>query len=109
MQPYLSPYRKTCIGCARTRCGLRTVLWDAVAAVKDPHYVTLGKLGAAVLHSRYDGAALTCNARRVFDARFERDVDPAITDPAERARRADHGRRAYFLRLALASAKARRV
>ncbi len=46
--------------------------------------------------------------RRQLD-RFEREVDPDGTlPPAERARRAEHARKAYFLRLALASAKARR-
>lgn len=48
-------------------------------------------------------------AREAFDARFEREVDPDGTlPPAERARRAEHARKAYFYRLALKSAKARR-
>jgi hypothetical protein len=35
-------------------------------------------------------------------------VDPeGLLDPRERARRAEHARKAYFLRLALASAHAR--
>jgi hypothetical protein len=42
--------------------------------------------------------------------RFEREVDPEGVLPAqERQRRAEHARKAYFLRLALASAKARRA
>jgi hypothetical protein len=41
--------------------------------------------------------------------RFEREADPAgVLDPAERARRAEHLRRAYFTRLALASSRARK-
>ncbi len=53
--------------------------------------------------------ARTEPARQAFDGRFEREVDPDGTlPPAERARRAEHARKAYFTRLALASAKARR-
>ena len=41
--------------------------------------------------------------------RFEREVDPdGVLSPEERARRAGHARKAYFTRLALQSAKARR-
>ncbi len=41
--------------------------------------------------------------------RFERQVDPdGVLTPAERARRAGHARKAYFARLALRSAQARR-
>jgi hypothetical protein len=41
--------------------------------------------------------------------RFERQVDPDGTlKPEERARRAGHARKAYFTRLALRSAQARR-
>ncbi len=41
-------------------------------------------------------------------ARFEREVDPDGTlPPAERARRAEHARKAHMARLALASARAR--
>lgn len=40
--------------------------------------------------------------------RFEDQVDPERTlTPGERARRAEHARKAYFARLALKSAKAR--
>ena len=56
-----------------------------------------------------DPVGRTAPARRAFDERFAREVDPAGTlDPAERARQAAHARKAYFLRLALKSAKARR-
>ena len=41
--------------------------------------------------------------------RFEREVDPnGELTPAERARRAGHARKAYFTRLSLKSAQARR-
>jgi hypothetical protein len=47
-------------------------------------------------------------AREAFWAKFEREVDPeGLLDPAERARRAQMARKAYFTRLALKSAQAR--
>jgi len=56
-----------------------------------------------------DPSAATAAARQAFADRFERQVDPDSTmPPAERARRAEHVRRAYFARLALKSAQARR-
>jgi hypothetical protein len=67
------------------------------------------RLGAHALHSKYNSRELTAPARAAFRARFEREVDPDGTlAPAERARRAAHLRKAYFTRLALASARARR-
>jgi hypothetical protein len=66
-----------------------------------------GRIGAAVLHSQ--GKTNTGPARAAFNARFEREVDPdSLLDPVERARRAEHARRAHFQRLALKSAQARR-
>jgi hypothetical protein len=57
-----------------------------------------------------DPTARTANGRAAFLARFEAEVDPDGTlTPEERHRRAEHARRAYFTRLALASAKARRA
>lgn len=51
----------------------------------------------------------TRKAREAFDERFDREVDPDnLLDPVERARRAGHARKAYFARLALKSAQARR-
>lgn len=56
-----------------------------------------------------DPAARTASARAAFLDRFEREVDKdGVLDPAERARRAEHARKAYFARLALRSAQARR-
>ncbi|MFE1462530.1 hypothetical protein ACFW6M_15715 [Streptomyces nigra] len=53
-------------------------------------------------------SAHTAPARTAFLDRFEREVDPDGTlTTEERARRAEHARRAYFKRLALASARAR--
>ncbi len=66
------------------------------------------QLAAATLHARYDSRQLTAPARRAFLARFEAQVDPERRLPsAERQRRAASARRAYFVRLALASSRAR--
>jgi hypothetical protein len=70
-------------------------------------------IGAIGAHQSWantnDRPARTLHAREAFLNRFERLVDPdgALTQE-ERARRATSARRAYFLRLALLSAKARR-
>jgi hypothetical protein len=68
-----------------------------------------GLLGALSTHSRHSGEEITAAARAAFNARWERQVDPQGKLPeAERIRRAEYAKRAYFTRLALASAKARR-
>lgn len=55
-----------------------------------------------------DPAARTAPARSAFLSRFDREVDPEGTLPdAERHRRADAARKAYFTRLAYASSRAR--
>jgi hypothetical protein len=55
-----------------------------------------------------DPTGRTAPARKAFLERFEREADPGgVLDPAERSRRAEHLRRAYFTRLALASSRAR--
>lgn len=57
-----------------------------------------------------DRAARTEKARKAALDRFERQVDPDGTlPPAERAKRAENARKAYFSRLALKSAQARRA
>lgn len=57
-----------------------------------------------------DRAARTAAARQAALDRFERQVDPEGTlDPNERAIRAEHARKAYMLRLAYLSAKARKA
>jgi hypothetical protein len=72
-------------------------------------YALWGRVGAHQQHARHDPTATTLPARRAFLDRFEREADPDGTLPlAERARRAQHLRRAYFLRLALRSAEVRR-
>jgi hypothetical protein len=62
------------------------------------------------MHARHDVRRTSANGRAAFLARFEREVDPdGRLDPEERRRRAQHARSAYFTRLALASAAARRA
>lgn len=57
-----------------------------------------------------DRAARTAAARKAAMDRFDRQVDPdGVLPPQERARRAAHARKAYFARLALRSANARRA
>ncbi len=68
------------------------------------------RLAAHELHAKVtDPSAHTAPARRAFLDRFARQVDPDGSLPAEeRARRAEHAKRAYFLSLALRSSRARR-
>ena len=57
-----------------------------------------------------DPSARTAPARSGFLERFEREVDPdGVLPEAERIRRAEHARRAHMQRMALRSAKARRL
>jgi len=67
-------------------------------------------MAAHALHAKVsDPAAHTAPARAAFLSRFEREVDPeGVLEPEERSRRAEHAKKAYFLRLALASAEARK-
>ena len=56
-----------------------------------------------------DPSARTAPGRAALLAKFECEADPDGTlDPAERARRADHLRKAHFRRMALRSAQTRR-
>lgn len=68
-----------------------------------------GRIGALRLHATHDPRVTTANARAAFLSRFEREIDPdGLLGPAERARRAALARRAYFAKLSLLSARARR-
>lgn len=68
------------------------------------------RLAAHTLHSQVDPTEHTAPARAAFMQRFLDEVDPNRELPeAERARRAEHARKAYFYRLSLKSAQARRV
>jgi hypothetical protein len=67
------------------------------------------RMAAYVLHSCYDSKELTAPARRAFNDRFEKQVDPEGALPEdERQRRAQAAKKGYFTRLALKSAAARR-
>ncbi|MBA3362464.1 MAG: hypothetical protein H0T94_13580 [Acidimicrobiia bacterium] len=67
------------------------------------------RLAAHSLHASVDSRDHTEPARRAFMARFDDEVDPGRELPeAERRRRADQAKKAYFTRLALRSAQARR-
>ncbi|AYF78010.1 hypothetical protein D7D52_34050 [Nocardia yunnanensis] len=56
-----------------------------------------------------DRAARTAKARKAMESKFEKQVDPGgVLPPDERARRAEHARKAHYTRLALKSAQARR-
>lgn len=69
----------------------------------------IGRLGALTMHSRNDSRITSAPGRAAFNTRWALEVDPdGILPEAERARRAELARRAYFTRLALMSAKARR-
>ncbi len=68
------------------------------------------RIAAYTLHATHDPRVTTQAARDAFLARFEREVDPHRQLPAaERRRRADAAKKAYFSRLALKSATARRA
>ena len=56
-----------------------------------------------------DRSARTAPARRAMLDKFEQQVDPDGTlPPADRAKRAENARKAYFKRLALKSAQVRK-
>lgn len=55
-----------------------------------------------------DRTAATAPARNALRDSFERKVDPdCVLDPRERAIRAEHARKAHYLKMALASSRAR--
>jgi hypothetical protein len=96
-----------------TGVGRRRHRPSAAEPAPDPTRSSLGRLGASARWSREDPRdpdGPLPRARAAFDARFVRQVDPdGLLDPAERARRIGHARRAYFIRLGLLSAAARRA
>lgn len=72
--------------------------------------VLRARLAAHERWSREDPVAGTARARKANLDRFEHQVDPdGVLDPQERARRAAHAKSAYYTRLALKSAQARRA
>lgn len=68
------------------------------------------RIGAFSLHASRDSREVTKAARAAFLSRFERQVDPdGVLPTQERQRRANAAKKAYFTRLSLRSAKARRA
>lgn len=66
------------------------------------------RLAAHALHAK--GGTNTGPAREAFRSQFEKQVDPeGVLEPDERARRAEHARKAHYTRLSLKAAKARRL
>jgi hypothetical protein len=66
------------------------------------------RIAAHTLHSRVDSRVHTAPARKAFLDRFEKQVDPdGVLPDAERRRRAESAKAAYFTRLAYKSAVAR--
>lgn len=68
-----------------------------------------GRMGAYVVHARYDPRQTTAPARAAFLKRFLDEVDPdrVLSEP-ERLRRAAAARKAYFTRLAFLASRRRR-
>lgn len=68
-----------------------------------------GRLGALKLHATHDPRETTAAARKAFQDRFTKQVDPdGVLPEAERQRRAEYARKEYYTRLAYRSAAARR-
>lgn len=67
-----------------------------------------GRVGAHALHAQ--GKTNTRPAREALHAKFVAEVDPDGTlPPRELAKRVEHAKKLYYSRLALRSARARRV
>jgi len=69
------------------------------------------RIAAHAMHAKHDSRQTSAPGRRAFLIdKFENQVDPnKVLDPQERARRAEHARKAYFQQLALKSVAARRA
>ncbi len=66
------------------------------------------RLAAFAMHSQHDSRETSAPGRAAFNERFAREVDPGgVLPDAERERRAECARKAYFVGLALKSSKAR--
>lgn len=77
-------------------------------ALSHEQRVLRSRLSAHKLHATHNSRELTANARKAFLSKFEAEVDPdGVLDPADRASRAEHARKAYFTKLAFESSKAR--
>ena len=78
-------------------------------ALSPSERILRARLAAHALHSKVDSTKHTEPARKAALERFEKQVDPeGILPEAERLRRADQAKKAYFVKLAFLSARARR-
>lgn len=68
---------------------------------------TAARIAAFEMHAQHDSRVTTAPGRKAAYERFEAMVPADVTDPQERARRAECLRRAHYSRMGLASAKAR--
>jgi len=86
------------------------LLLMALVAMTPSQRKLRAQMGAHASWSRTkDPSARTKPARDAWAERFLNEVDPErVLSPEERARRAEHAKKAYMARLAFASAKARR-
>jgi hypothetical protein len=81
----------------------------AVPALTPEQRSLRARIAAHAMHARNDSRQTSDAGRKAFLVGFERQVDPEGVLPiAERQRRAEHARKAYFTRLALKSSRARR-
>jgi hypothetical protein len=70
--------------------------------------VLRARLAAHTMHAQHDSRETSAAARAAFMAKFIDQVDPQRALPeSERLRRAEHARKAYFTKLAMASAASR--
>ena len=83
--------------------------WPMASKLSPSERSLRARIAAYSKHAKYDPRESTLPARSAFLARFEDEVDPNRELPeAERIRRAEAQRKAYFARLAFKSAQARR-
>jgi hypothetical protein len=75
----------------------------------DPEERTIAaRIAANARWAREDPTVNAERGQRGLLARFEKEVDPnGVLDPAVRAKRAEHARRAHMLRLSLMARKTR--
>ena len=67
-----------------------------------------GRMGAYVVHARYDARQITAPARAAFLKRFLDEVDPdRVLPEPERLRRAAAARKAHFTRLSFLASRRR--
>ena len=66
-------------------------------------------MAANIRSARYEGSEIVAPARKGFEAKFEREVDPdGVLPKAERQRRAKAAMRAHMQKLALAREQKKR-